>query len=853
MVSLPHAQCPAKTTARGAPGIPVRDHCRQVAVVARALFQRLPRGLRVRLGTDPVPVAAVHDVGKVSPGFIKKYFNDWLSLKEPDLAAMPISAFDTDHTAIGAAAVNRYLEARFRSMPVADIVGAHHGRGHKKVPRTDMGGTFGGSAWADERRRLIEELIERFGPLPAGEMTPVVRNILAGLVTVADWIGSDETFFPAGGLAAEVDPGQRADSAVTACGLDPPRFRPGLSFQDVFNVDPYPLQTAFIQSAIEPGLYILEAPMGTGKTEAALYAAYQLMAAGHHHGLFFGLPTRLTSDRIHERVRAFLERVADDDTVPALAHGQAWLRAYEHGGEALRLGRSWSSPRKRTLLHPVAVGTVDQALMSVIRVKHFFVRSFALAGKVVILDEVHTYDMYTGSLLEWMTAQLLAAGATVIVLSATLTSDGRRRLFPDPAVAPADTEYPLVAYARGDQAGAIACEGPADRHHRLRLAEMDPSDVARLASEMADTGHCVLCIANTVAMAQAWHDAIAAEQTEGGPPLGLLHSRFPAFQREAIETDWMMRLGKTGNRPPGCILVATQVVEQSLDIDADLLITALCPMDMLLQRMGRQWRHHRPGRPGNEPETVIISGSPEGAADADGIIAALGESNCRVYMPYVLLRTFQVLREMDHLAIPGDIRELIRATYAAAPADEPAAAAELREQLTARRDRLRRYAEAARADVKSLGVLEDREGVATRYSDLPSVNVLLLDDLRPDGRAARITPVDGNGPVTVHADRPDPPTTARLHRNRLSIPAYWIDRPDGIHAPVWLARHFYEPTAVLLRDPQSGALTLDGEPTGLWYDPRRGLHRPSSSAQPATGPPADPGGAGGIDITQLDW
>ncbi len=854
METMPYEACRAKTTSDNKPGITVLEHCRQVARVAEALAGMAHPAVRTIIGDNPAIAAAVHDTGKASPGFQKKYFNDHLREQWPTLAAMP-NYFETDHTVIGAAAVRRYLKAQSSVPPLSDIVGAHHGRGHKTIPRTDEGGKYGGKPWAEERQKLIDRLVEEFGPFPAEQPGPAARNVLAGLVTVADWIGSDEARFPPEGLPPDADLAELAAQAVRDCGFQLPAIRPGLSFEAVFGFPPHPVQETFIECVDGPGLYVLEAPMGLGKTEAALYAAYRLMAGGHNRGLYFGLPTRLTSDKIHERVTAFLKTVCEDDATAQLAHGHAWLRAFGHGGEAISPGGDWFSPRKRKLLFPFGVGTIDQALMGVVRVKHFFIRTFALAGKVVILDEVHSYDVYTGSLMERLVRQLLEIGCTVIVLSATLTGRRRTRLFSESAQPPESQHYPLISHEKAGVAGVLPGEAPADRTFQIRMMDLTDAEVAAMAVERAAAGQCVLCIADTVARAQAWYNAVAQEATDGGFPIGLIHSRFPAFRRDELETHWIGRLGKNGDRPGGCVLIGTQVLEQSLDIDADFFITELAPMDMILQRMGREWRHPRSNRPCTMPETVIVSGDPEGAADAEEIIDALGRSNCYVYMPYVLWRTRRVLLGRDAIRLPGDIRDLLEATYAEAMADEPEPVVRLREMLEARRERLRQFAQANRSDVKAMGVLEDQEGVCTRYSDRPTIDALLVSALDSTGSQARLEPIDGEGAVELHEFRRDLGITARLHRNLVSVPAWHFQKIGGVQKPKWLNRHFFDPVAVLVRDPVTGELTLDGKETGLTYDAIRGLMRPT--VQTGRGGPLAPDDEHDdrdfFDITQHQW
>jgi CRISPR-associated endonuclease/helicase Cas3 len=211
-------------------------------------------------------------------------------------------------------------------------------------------------------------------------------------------------------------------------------------FNDVFPDLPSAnsLQAATLEVVREPGVYIIEGPMGYGKTEAALAASFNLLAAEKAGGFYFALPTQVTSNRIHLRVQPFVDRISTDSATVRLAHRASWLiqtdlppelnAAAPDDAEAEEHARSWFASAKRALLMPFGVGTIDQALLGIIAAKHFFVRQFGLAGKVVILDEVHTYDHYTGTLIAALVKRLLELHCTIIVQSATLTQSRRRAL-----------------------------------------------------------------------------------------------------------------------------------------------------------------------------------------------------------------------------------------------------------------------------------------------------------------------------------------------------------------------------------------------------------------------------------------
>jgi CRISPR-associated endonuclease/helicase Cas3 len=820
------------------------------------------------LGDLAIPSTSVHDIGKVSPGFQLKYFRDALIKQISDLNDKPAGHFLTNHAHIGACALwaNINKEDPFQCPTVAQIAAMHHGSVRIEPLPTDSGELLGGVAWSKERKNLIKKMETEYGTLNFHVPSLVQRDFISGMVTISDWIGSDESFFPPAGLPPNVHINTAAQTAVSACGLIKPTIIPELSFEEIFEFSPYDIQKQFgagILNYGKPGVFVLEAPMGMGKTEAALYAAYLLMASGQNSGFFFGLPTRLTSNRIHERIDPFLKKICEDKTGAKLAHGTAWLKAFWHssfekGGGGFKPGNSWFNPRKRALLHPFVVGTVDQALMSALRVKHHFVRTFGLAGKVVILDEVHSYDGYTGTLIETMASQLTQIGCSVIILSATLTGKRRSAFFKKNQPAKdvqslisqtlnksSDTEsstpYPLISGSEF----TLTSPPLKGQKYKIHIGEVSNLEMAKQAIDKALQNQCVLCIANTVATAQAWFDAISAEMPDGAFPIGLLHSKFPGFQRAAIEDLWMSRLGKPPKyghkdlRLNGCILVATQVVEQSVDIDADYLITELAPTDMLLQRMGRQFRHDRKNRPCTIPETLILCGNPDHSDSLDQVLEAFGRSNCHVYAPWVLWRTRDVWKKQDSVTIPDDIRTLLEATYEESSRQCSKKAHlmdELHTQFVQHKNALADKAMGNLSTATAMPVGEDNETCATRYSDLPTTQVLLVKDINSTGNEAQLTLLN-EARVMVNAARPDPAVTAQLHLNLVTIPSWLLLRYGSLKTPIFLKKHFFETTPILLWNDNSGEIILNGRLTDFRYTPLKGLFRRSIPESPGSNAP----------------
>ena len=533
----------------GKPALTVRDHCLNVGAVAEVILgphrSMVPPSFLVWL-------AACHDIGKISPGFQSKC-DAWLRLKGLNHLAQIWQTAEGDHSKVSQFSLQHILRDRFALTEEtaalwAAVAGMHHGTPH-------YGGQWGngescaaGDAPWDKMRATLADGLGGWLGEPAPPPEPDLDDFsalwwTAGFITIADWIGSDESIFPL--VWNEVAPDvpqarKRAREAMASLHFRAPASGALPSFQALFGFPENDLQLAVPAAFKEPGVYVIEAPMGMGKTEAALAAAAQLMATGKASGLYFALPTQATSNRIHERVAAFLAKLGG--SMPRLIHSGSWLLDLPlHLPEFTAsqpqaqhtAARDWFSTSKRALLAPFGVGTVDQALMGVIAVKHFFVRHFALAGKVVILDEVHSYDVYTGTLIEALVKALVRLRCTVIILSATLTRERRERLLAQalpahgkritPSVSGSPEPFPLITGVTNGcaiQPVFVAVQNDKPPVH-LRFVP-EPYALAG-ATEAAWRGACVLWICTTVDRAQSTYRALCSERCEGSPPIALLH------------------------------------------------------------------------------------------------------------------------------------------------------------------------------------------------------------------------------------------------------------------------------------------------------------------------------------------
>lgn len=797
---IPFAECPAKTCDDGSPGTRVFDHCRYAGAIAELLSQWMPVQLTGLLPQNIGLLVALHDLGKVSPGYLGKYFLPLLEKYSPTWANICRNmGANTNHAEVGAESLRDYLGVLDKN-PAVQAIAAHHGY----RPMT-IGMLTDKNEWQPERIKLLHALEKDFGRKLNADDTEVVRaDLLTGLTCVADWLASDESLFPPN--EAPLDSDQlacRINKLLKECGFFPPKIRPGLSFQDVFQFKPRPEQLALIDAAHSPGLYILEASMGSGKTEAALYAAYQLMDSGVNSGLYFALPTRLTSDKVHRRTQMFINSILDTRQPVKLAHGQAWLKEYEYGNQDEGEVRTpvWFSPAKRGLLYPFSVGTIDQALLSVMNVKHSFVRLLGLAGKVVILDEVHSYDLYTGTILDSLVHALREIGCTVIILSATLTAARRLKLLKN-ADNPGNA-YPLVSgLSTGSSLPTFSSPQAHQQDKRMEINWLfgDASAIIANALQQARMGCNVVCIANTVKKAQLWYRTLLAdlhENDRSNLKYALLHSRFPQFRRGHLEDEWIAALGKDGStRPTGSILIATQILEQSVDIDADYMISELAPVDMLMQRMGRLWRHERQGRATDNPVfTITMEKNPNTLTrfDEKSLQECTGTGSWFVYAPYVLLRTFEEMIDMKAIVIPGNIRFLLEKVYDSIPVSfKSDLHQQLQKKMLIKQETLASRAISAGVNVCSLPIRsDDDENPPTRYNSHRTVNLLILRniDLAYSRDTVAMTLLNGEL-VYVNQYKKDMIVTRKLYQNLVAVPLT-TDLVDDKKDATILQQHFF--------------------------------------------------------------
>uniref|UniRef100_B8HWI3 CRISPR-associated helicase Cas3 n=1 Tax=Cyanothece sp. (strain PCC 7425 / ATCC 29141) TaxID=395961 RepID=B8HWI3_CYAP4 len=644
-------------------------------------------------------MAGSHDLGKISPAFQFQVSTVGQALVGQALydlwQSYPTTGQKTPHGTVTAATLPEFLTQLGLKKGLANklgmIVGGHHGffpgfEDIRMLSKDDVGR----GEWPKFRRTIYEQL-QGFVKLASQDMPCKCDNaaavILAGLTTVSDWIASnadpDSGFDYANDMPFEDYANtleEKAKNALRKQGWGQPPIGQPLTFKELFSFAPRPLQEAAIQisTAVEPPcLVIVEASMGEGKTEAALYLADYLQHQAEGGGFYIGLPTQATSNAMYKRVQEFLRQRYPDNVVNlTLSHAAAALQAeyqstvcrldqvYDQDGRGV-VASEWHAARRRSLLSTYGVGTLDQGLMGVVRSRWHFVRLFGLAGRTIILDEIHAYDLYTSTLLERFLEWAAVLGSPVIALSATLPTSTRQNLLNAYAkgcgyVAPAlpSSDYPRITAL--SPSGITAQTFPASEHvqRSLQLRWVNDAEWDTALQQILAAGGCAAVICSTVNRAQAVFQRLQSFFADD--ELGLFHGRFLFRDRERIEAMCLKWFGK-GNehRPHRFVLIATQVIEQSLDVDFDLMISDIAPIDLLLQRSGRLHRHTRDGRSEllKTPTLWIIEPELNHQGQAD-----FGVSKY-IYDRHVLLRTWLSLRQRSSLQLPEAMDDLIESVY----------------------------------------------------------------------------------------------------------------------------------------------------------------------------------------------
>lgn len=535
---------------------------------------------------------------------------------------------------------------------------------------------------------------------------------LSGLTIAADWLGSHEGYFegrsdyqPIEAYWREAQ--DRAFDAVRLSGLGQSMSSDELEFRQLFGNKYHeltPLQQTCVELPISkgPGLFLLEDVTGAGKTEAALMLAHRLIASNCARGLYFALPTMATANAMFTRMSPVYRKLFACESEPSLtlAHGARKLhegfrdliletpeRVGEHYGDdtltAQALCKYWLADHpKKALLADVGVGTVDQAVLGVLPSTHQGIRLLGLLGKVLIIDEVHAYDAYLFNLLKALLDFHFSSGGSVILLSATLPLIQRKALLEiyeestsvalDAPERTDSKDYPLLTYAGADGLLERVLETRDSAHRAVDLERLgEPELIEKILADVVGQGGCACWIRNTVGDARESIRRLKERHPDW--ELTLFHARFALKDRLEIEGEVLKRFGTgsaAGDRQ-GQILIATPVVEQSLDLDFDLMISDLAPIDLIIQRAGRLCRHRRDvhGNPiesadqRGDPKLYLFAPEPVEQPTADWFEAFLPRAS-RIYDDHAQLWLgLRLMMQKGSLRMPDDARQLIEGVY----------------------------------------------------------------------------------------------------------------------------------------------------------------------------------------------
>ena len=716
-------------------------------------------------------LGGVHDIGKATPAFqTRRGIHSGEELDYCLLDKLERSGFtgisslilssprQSHHSLAGEVILTRYgVKA-----DISSIVGGHHGKPVDSISVCDKQKAYGENyyqvengedpiyqRWECVQKEIFTWALQESGvrdveQLP--EFSEPGQVLLSGLIIMADWIASNESYFPLIPIEQEhVCEESRLRQGITQWFRNHPiEFSdcPGAEeiFEHRFGFRPRNFQRRIfdtIGKIHQPGIVIIEAPTGGGKTETALAAVEQLMAKTGRSGLFFGLPTQATSNGIFTRVHNWLDHLTawlGVDSSIRLCHGKAALNSEvqqiaakgtgshidEDGrAEGSVIVNEWFSGRKVSALDDVVVGTVDHFLLTALKQKHLALRHLGFSRKVVVIDEVHAYDVFMQQYLFEAIRWMGAYHVPVILLSATLPPEQRAELIGnyligrgamkrikqnDPVLTSLKRArgYPFVSYTEGNEIRYEA-DFPAQKNRSVHVVLLEEDALLEKIGELMQGGGVVGIIVNTVRRAQSVARQCAEQY--GRETVTLLHSSFIATDRVEKEQKLLSMIGNGADRPRRKIIIGTQVIEQSLDIDFDVLISDMCPMDLLIQRIGRLQRHEIE-RPAALQEAVVYVLGTSGEFEFE-------RGTAHVYQPFILIRTQQFLPSV--IRVPDDVPDLIRHVYSQEPL-------ELLEALNEKYERSKAlyevYRENEKTKAKAFRLSHPKQGIDPARSNL---------------------------------------------------------------------------------------------------------------------------------------
>lgn len=671
-----------------------------------------------KLSAKIVFICAIHDIGKAHPIFQGRDAETLEILRRKNLNQ---ASFDTRfrHEQYGANIFDR-LSAEDVDIKNSDIISQiirmHHQKEQKKNSDIDIikiDDKEKAKKWRHIQKEIYDYIKNVFHfdnlnlinkNISKSELF-VVQNAILGIMITSDWIASNNYVF-------DNQPYKNIDEFLKSRKLQALKFlnNEGMIRQQIPVMQDFKSAFGFngrpVQNDVEKIVHkndikcmLIESDCGSGKTEAALYAAAVLGNRSGLSGIYMGLPTGVSAEAIQNRVDEFLT-----------SHGMRNTKLYTSKSMLLREPDKkpiWTDISRQRLLTSSAVGTVDQ-VMTVARLARFeSVRMNGLASKVLIIDEIHAYDTYMLAVIRGLLMICGELGVPVIMLSATLPISTKKGLLG--VVGNRDMElhngYPMISYVTkdGDVYEQVSNQYMPDKKISCKLLPIlnNNDEIARYAVDAVKDGGCECVIMNTVADAICVYDKIKEKKSDNCKII-LYHSRMTINARDKKSREILKMCGKDrSERPERAIIVGTQVLEQSLDIDVDYMITAICPIDLLFQRIGR---YHRHGDAGTIREHVVVANTVQVLIPAT--LSSYGGTEY-VYEKCYLDATIDAINEHNgHLLIPSGMPDMINYVYSHASIDV----------------RVRQIIDEANSDAGNIKI-ENGFEIYTRKNDLTDKNL----------------------------------------------------------------------------------------------------------------------------------
>lgn len=642
---------------------------------------------------DIIPyMVALHDLGKFTPKFVSQI----PELKQPLIDVGFV--FNLDDKRIRHEVFSLFLAGKILpdfggKKDFCALLGGHHGRysfiSTNKISRKSFIRQSGyeDDKWR-EQQKLAYDVISEVFPTKYINNLKFNENFLfffSGLISQIDWISSDEKLFEFAGTNISwqqyvqkiPEKIKKVDAKIKwfVCNVR------DMSFVEMFGFNPNDSQKVAIEeveSLRKPSLIIVEDSTGNGKTESAEYMATRLMLNVGHRGIHMFMPTQATANAMFSRYLKFLETVTDGKANVHLSHSGASSNSEYLNIRPKNVGQDedeevggvvaedWYSSDNRKFLAQYGDGTVDQGLMGVLPVKYFFMRLYGLANKVIVFDEVHAYDRYMLILICRLLKELGRLNCSVIILSATLPKSIKNMLveaYGYKIDKEKEVDYPRLTIVTEEQ--TVTRKLTSEKTKKIKLNHLilkkttsingekilSYEPVIDIAIDKIKNGGCLAIICNTVRQCQ---DVFESFKKHSDIEVDIIHARFFEDDKNKCVERILSKYGKNSgeNRPHKSVLIGTQIVEQSLNIDFDYMIAFLSPIDLLFQRIGREWRFPETKRPIACPEVTVVS-----------VFDEMGNLENYVYEKILMNLTYKAICDLTEIVTPDMVEGLMNEVY----------------------------------------------------------------------------------------------------------------------------------------------------------------------------------------------